>query len=198
MGELFTRYRPHVLAVAMRRLRDENEAQELCQEVFLQALQKLAQLRQPECFVSWLTSITRRMAINRAVRRPPSVATEPQTLEATCIDHRTPLSVAVEGERAATVHSGLRRLREMDRATLEAFYVRGQSLLEMSDHFQAPVGTIKRRLHVARQRLAKEMEAARRTLVHRHATSWDGCLLEQAAEQPPQAPRSASSANPYG
>ncbi len=158
MGELFTRYRPHVLAVAMRRLRDENEAQELCQEVFLQALQKISQLRQPESFVGWLTSITRRMAINRAIRRPPSVATEPQTLEATCIDHRTPLNAAVEGERAASVHNGLQRLREMDRATLEAFYVRGQSLLEMSDQFQAPVGTIKRRLHVARQRLAKEME----------------------------------------
>lgn len=158
MGELFTRYRPHVLAVAMRRLRDENEAQELCQDVFLQALQKLSQLRQPECFAGWLTSITRRMAINRVVRRPPSVATEPQTLEATCIDHRTPLSAALDGEKAASVHDGLRRLREMDRATLEAFYVRGQTLIEMSDHFAAPVGTIKRRLHVARQRLAKEME----------------------------------------
>ena len=45
-----------------------------------------------------------------------------------------------------------------DRATLEAFYVRGQSLLQMSDEFDAPLGTIKRRLHVARLRLAKEVE----------------------------------------
>jgi RNA polymerase sigma-70 factor (ECF subfamily) len=158
MGELFTRFRSHVTAVAMRRLHDENEAQELCQEVFLQVLRKLTQLRQPEAFVGWLTCITRRMAINRAVRRPPSVATEPQLLEATCVDYRTPLSAAVDEERAASVQDGLRRLRTLDRATLEAFYVRGQSLLEMSDHFQAPVGTIKRRLHVARRRLAKEME----------------------------------------
>jgi RNA polymerase sigma-70 factor (ECF subfamily) len=158
MGELFTRYRSHVTSVAQRRLRDENEAQELCQEVFLQVLQKLAQLRQPECFVAWLTSITRRMAINRAVRRPPAIATEPQLLEISCIDHHTPVSAAVEGERATSVRAGLSRLRDMDRATLVAFYVRGQSLIEMSDQFDAPVGTIKRRLHVARQRLAKEME----------------------------------------
>ncbi len=46
----------------------------------------------------------------------------------------------------------------MDRDTLVAFYVRGQSLIEMSHHFDAPVGTIKRRLHVARKRLAKEIE----------------------------------------
>ena len=47
----------------------------------------------------------------------------------------------------------------MDRDTLVAFYVNGQSLVEMSDRFDSPVGTIKRRLHVARKRLAKELAA---------------------------------------
>jgi len=160
VGELFVRYRPHVLAVAMRRLKDDNEAQELCQDVFIQVLQKLSQLRQPECFVGWLTSITQRMAINRAMRRPPLVATEPQTMEASCIDSRTPQSVAEESERADCVRQGLRRLRELDRQTLVAFYVRGQSLIEMSQQFQAPVGTIKRRLFEARKRLAREVDQA--------------------------------------
>ena len=158
MGELFNRYRQHVFAIALRRLGDENEAQELCQEVFLQAIQKLDQLRDPECFAGWLRSIAQRMAINRALRRPPSVATEPQTLEATCVDPRTPYKAVIENERSDQVRWGLRRLREMDRDTLVAFYMRGQSLIEMSDQFDAPVGTIKRRLHVARQRLAKQVE----------------------------------------
>ncbi len=158
MGELFNRYRQHVFAIALRRLGDENEAQELCQEVFLQAIQKLDQLRDPECFAGWLRSIAQRMAINRALRRPPSIATEPQTLEATCVDPRTPYKAVIENERSDQVRWGLRRLREMDRDTLVAFYMRGQSLIEMSDQFDAPVGTIKRRLHVARQRLAKQVE----------------------------------------
>ena len=46
----------------------------------------------------------------------------------------------------------------VDRSTLVAFYLEGQSLIEMSDEFSAPIGTIKRRLHVARKRLAKELE----------------------------------------
>ena len=46
----------------------------------------------------------------------------------------------------------------MDRETLDAFYVRGQSLIEMADEFDAPIGTIKRRQHTARKRLAKEVE----------------------------------------
>ena len=39
----------------------------------------------------------------------------------------------------------------------EDFYIRDLSLQEMSDEFNVPVGTVKRRLHVARRRLAKEL-----------------------------------------
>ena len=60
-------------------------------------------------------------------------------------------------ERAAEVRAGLNRLRTMDRETLEAFYMKGHSLVEMSHEFDSPIGTIKRRLHVARKRLAKEL-----------------------------------------
>lgn len=42
-----------------------------------------------------------------------------------------------------------------DRATLVAYYLEEQSMLGMAEHFGAPVGTIKRRLHTARQRLAE-------------------------------------------
>ncbi len=40
---------------------------------------------------------------------------------------------------------------------LIAFYVEGQSLKEMSDEFASPIGTIKRRLHTARNRLREEL-----------------------------------------
>ena len=111
----------------------------------------------PACFAAWLRSITHRMAINRAVRRGPDIPTEPETLAAACVELGTPLDAALTGERNSQLRAGLARLRELDRDTLEAFYVKGQSLLEMSDAFDAPVGTIKRRLHVARKRLAKEV-----------------------------------------
>ena len=38
-----------------------------------------------------------------------------------------------------------------------AFYIEGQSLAEMSDSFRSPIGTIKRRLHTARNRLKDVM-----------------------------------------
>jgi RNA polymerase sigma-70 factor (ECF subfamily) len=156
-GQLVERYQGSIYALAMRRLGNACDAEELRQEVFVHALQKLHQLKEPACFGSWLRQIARRMAINRMVRRKPVIATEPSTLDATVEDVRTPLTEALANERARAVRAGLARLRPLDRETLEAFYVRGQSLIEMADEFDAPIGTIKRRLHVARKRLASEL-----------------------------------------
>ncbi|QDU58096.1 RNA polymerase sigma factor [Aeoliella mucimassa] len=157
-GELVERYQGMVMSIGMKRLGDYAEAQELCQEVFVKALDRLHQLQEPAAFGGWLRSITVRMAINRQVRRPPVVSAEPQTLAATYSENSTPLDAAVRVEQAEQVHVGLRRLGTMDRDTLTAFYLRGESLLEMSEATGAPVGTIKRRLHVARKRLAAELE----------------------------------------
>lgn len=157
-GQLFERYERHVMAIGLRRLGDYGEAQELCQDVFIQALTKIDQLRTPEAFGGWLRSIANRMAINRIVRRGPDRATESETLEANCLVRETPLDSALAGERECEVRKGLARLGELDRDTLVAFYVDGRSLNEMSDDFEAPIGTIKRRLHVARKRLAKQVE----------------------------------------
>ncbi len=157
-GQLVERYERLVYATAFRRLNNHAEAQELAQEVFVKAMERIDQLRQPECFGGWLRSITTRMAINRAVRRAPAHATEPHTLESTCVDFETPLGHVLAGERRQQVRDGLDRLGNLDRETLVAFYVEGESLLEMSDRFASPVGTIKRRLHVARKRLAKQLE----------------------------------------
>jgi RNA polymerase sigma-70 factor (ECF subfamily) len=157
-SELVVRFQPSIYALAMRRLGQHAEAQELCQEVLVKAFEKLGQLKTPEAFAGWIRSITVRMAINRRTRRAPTVNTESEALEASCIEQTTPLQHALDREQERRVHAGLDRLGKLDRETLKAFYFRGQSLLEMSDEFASPVGTIKRRLHVARQRLAKELE----------------------------------------
>jgi RNA polymerase sigma-70 factor, ECF subfamily len=156
LGQLMVRYEGAVYAIALRRLNNHAEAEELCQEVFVQAMEKIDQLRQPECFGGWIRSIAKRMAINRAVRRSPLLSSQPDELES-CTEERTPLGNALATEERSQVRAGLKRLRKLDRQTLEAFYVQGRSLAEMSDAFESPVGTIKRRLHVARKRLAREL-----------------------------------------
>ena len=156
-GELATKFEPTVFSVALRRLRNQAEAAELTQDVLIQALRKLPQLREPERFPGWLRRITVRLAINRSVRRPPTMTQDSEILGSIDCERHSPLDEVLCGEQAAHVWGGLKRLRELDRSTLVAFYFDGQSLIEMSDRFRSPIGTIKRRLHTARIRLREEL-----------------------------------------
>ena len=157
-GELVERFQPTVYAVALARLRNAAEAEELAQDVFLHVLKKLPQLRDVACFAGWLRQITVRMAINRLTRRGPFQGVEAQVLEQAEAVGATPEDEMRRAEQRRELYDGLERLKPIDRATLVAFYLRGRSLKQMSREFETPIGTIKRRLHVARNRLRKQLE----------------------------------------
>lgn len=156
-GELVERFQPTVYAVALARLRNASEAQELTQEVFLHGMKKLPQLREPQAFAGWLRQITVRMAINRVTRRGPLQKVEQEVLDSAEAANVNPLETMVKAEQASELYQALECLKPVDRATLVAFYIRGRSLKQMSREFETPIGTIKRRLHVARNRLKKEL-----------------------------------------
>jgi len=155
MDQLCVRFERQVLAIAFKRLGNWDEAQELSQDVFVQAFRRLDQLQTPEAFPGWIRQIVVRMAINRATRRRRLANIDQEILEATVVSHADPSKAAMSAETKQQVHQGLRSLRDLDRQTLVAFYFEEQSLVEMSKTFDAPVGTIKRRLHTARKRLAQ-------------------------------------------
>jgi len=152
-GELVLRFQGSVYATALSRLHDATEAQELTQDVFVHAMRKLAQLRDARCFAGWLRQITIRMAINRLTRHGLVHVSDQEMLENTAGRTATPLEDLERTEARRKVHAGLQHLKALDRETLEAFYIRGRTLKQMSREFETPVGTIKRRLHVARLRL---------------------------------------------
>jgi RNA polymerase sigma-70 factor, ECF subfamily len=158
-GQLAERYQRAVYSTVYRRLHNHAEAQEVCQDVLIQAMRKIGQLQDTRCFGSWLRSIAGRMAINRALRRKAMTTIDFRQCENGCADVDTPLRTMIARERREQVRSGMRKLRALDRQTLTAFYLEGSSLVEMSRQFASPIGTIKRRLHVARKRLARELES---------------------------------------
>lgn len=146
-----------VFAVVLRRLRNRSEALEVTQDVFIQVLRKLPQLREDERFEAWARKIAVRLAINRAVRRPREISGDCPALGTVRATGGNPLERIVATENAASVRECLGRLRDLDRQTLVAFYFEGRSLQEMSAEFDSPVGTIKRRLHTARNRLKDKL-----------------------------------------
>lgn len=159
-GELVEQFQPTVYAIALRRLSNASDALELTQEVFLHVLRRINQLREPERFAGWLRQVAVRMAINRATRRvaPPSV--EVGVLEGASYESDEPLDELISRERAQRLWEALGRLKSMDREALDAFYIRGHSLLEIAEALGVPLGTVKRRLHTARKRLRIELEGS--------------------------------------
>ncbi len=160
-GELVEQFHRTVYAVCLGRLGNPSEALELTQDVFLHIMKRLDQLREPERFAGWIRQVAVRMAINRATRRVPPSSVESEVLEgaSVALGRNDPLDHLITRERSARLWEGLNRLKTLDRETLVAFYIQGQSLVEIAEQTEAPIGTIKRRLHTARKRLKAELQA---------------------------------------
>src|SRR6266516_3511086 len=109
-GELVERFQPTVYAVALARLRNPTEAQELAQEVFLHGMKKLAQLRDAQCFAGWLRQITVRMAINRLTRRGPLQKVEAEVLDGAEAAGVNPLDSLIRSEQAGELYKALDQL----------------------------------------------------------------------------------------
>jgi len=159
-GALVEQFQSTVYAIALRRLGNPNDALELTQDVFLHVLQRIEQLREPERFAGWLRQVAVRMAINRATRRVAPASVETGVLEGAYEGRDEPLEQLIGRERADRVWAALSRLKALDREALDAFYIRGHSLLEIAEMLGVPLGTVKRRLHTARRRLKVELETS--------------------------------------
>jgi len=156
-GELVERFRGSVTAMARKHTRNDDEADDLAQDVFIHAMKKIAQVREPRAFGGWLRQMVARMAINRSSRGRMVFGIEPEMLDTVEGRSTAPLDRLELNENTRELHVGLEQLKRMDRETLEAFYLRGRTLIEMSREFDTPIGTIKRRLFVARNRLRTVM-----------------------------------------
>ncbi len=159
-GSLVEQFERTVYAVCLRRLGNPSEAQELTQEVFLHVMKRLDQLREPERFAGWLRQVAARMAINRATRRWSPSSVEDEVLEGASAHRDEPIDELISRERASQLWEALGRLKPLDREALVAFYIKGQSLIEIAEALDVPIGTVKRRLHTARKRLRAELQAA--------------------------------------
>jgi RNA polymerase sigma factor (sigma-70 family) len=144
---LVERFSPAALRLAAALLGDTHEAEEAVQEAFVEALNRLGDLRSIEAFPAWFRQVVRTRA-NRRLRRPHvqpcSPVPEPPS------SGPTPLESAEQGELHAQVRAALARLPAAGRETAERFYLDGWSIAKLAAAMEVPAGTVKRRLYDAR------------------------------------------------
>jgi RNA polymerase sigma-70 factor (ECF subfamily) len=100
------------------------------------------------------------MAINRATRRVAPASVEAGVLEGAYESSDEPIDQMINRERAERLWKALGQLKPLDREALDAFYIRGHSLVEIAELLEVPIGTVKRRLHTARKRLKLALESS--------------------------------------
>lgn len=159
VADLLRKFRPTVHAIALERLHDEGESEEVAQQTLFRCLQKLGQLEDGRCFPGWL----KRIALNLVAACRRRRRQTPTSLEEMTLVNRKwlrPLDEVIVKEDRTRVRMALAALSPQQRSTLLDFYFSDLSLKEMSEKHRAPVGTIKRRLHDARGRFAEVFRLA--------------------------------------
>ena len=169
-SELVNKYRKSVHALAWRKVQDFHIAEDITQETFLKAYQKLSTLKESQSFAGWLYVI----AVNRCKAWLRRKRIRTQSLENT---HNAELEKATyssyvinEKERTAVeaqrevVKKLLAKLQESDRTVITLYYLGGMTYEEISKFLGVSVSAIKNRLYRARQHLKKEEPMIREAL----------------------------------
>ena len=156
-GLLVDKYKGSVYALAYTKLGNFHDAQDITQEVFLKAYQKLRTLKQCDKFLSWLYAITSNSCkdfLRSKASRPDGEYLADQ--EKGRLDRISMYSYQ-EDEIHLTLQEALSELPEIHRQVLTLHYLGGMSCREIAQFLGASPHAITMRLNRARAKLKKEM-----------------------------------------
>ncbi len=167
LGPLFEEHKGHVNSILLRYgVENLADREDLLQEVFLMAVRKIFTLREPRAFPGWIGRIAERLAINFHKRRSKFTSLEIPEEDDRFVNFREPSAPenVMLMETCAEVRKAMRMLSPMDQSVLRKFYIQGETLeniriqLSVEEQRGIPTGTVKRRLHVARNRIRKALD----------------------------------------
>jgi len=170
LGELFDLVAPWILGLALHILHDEDEAEEVVGDVFVQVWRHIDQHdagRGP--LVPWILSIARNRSLDalrrrRRWRRKSTHLEQAQEMEGGGSAPAAPHEAAVPGWPVhREVHAALAALSEEQRRVVTLSYFEGLSHREIAQRLRQPLGTVKTRLRLAHQTLTEGL---------RHLKDW--------------------------
>ena len=180
-------------------LRDPDDVEDVAQETFIQACRHLRDLKDPDKLPAWLNSVARNAARKSLRQRRLARDRLPEyELKCDLLDFDPPAVLEYRELRAQ-----INRLPAPDRAAVNLFYLAGLEVDRIAKLLCVPPGTVKSRLHRARNRLRERMvemaksstdrtvpsDAPTREVIAgmRGTITWDGILIDDSlsAWRPP-------------
>jgi len=156
---LLRRFQLPLYVYAFELVRNEQDALDIVQETFLNAIRHLRGLRDDGRFGSWLFSIAHQKVIQhwRRARRADCLFAEPLAGEVAEVADPagSPLESLIHQEQEQQFLSALAQLPPAQRTVLLLHFVEDFSLEDIANITGTPQGTVKSRLHYAKQALRK-------------------------------------------
>jgi RNA polymerase sigma-70 factor (ECF subfamily) len=154
---LYHRYVRSVFGLALRKLGDRAQAEEVVQEAFT-AVWRSAGSYRPErgSAGGWLYTVARNATVDRLRRegRADTVAELPELTSS----ESGPEELAEQSDTAWRIHRALEELNDNEREVIELAYWSGLSQSEVASFLNQPLGTVKTRTRSALARLAEVLE----------------------------------------
>lgn len=166
LSSLYDQYANAVFSVAIHVLQHSQDAEEVTQDVFLRIWKKSETFDPLKgTFLTWLLTITRRIAIDRYRKRKRMV----NALKPLSLDENPYLWETIAGhenlsELQQSLLSALHELREEYREAIQLAYLSGMTHVEVAEKLNKPLGTVKSHIRLGMEKLrliwmAKEVES---------------------------------------
>lgn len=156
-GAIVDRYERRVYAVAFRMCGDPEDARDVCQDVFINAMRALRSFRGEAQLGTWFHRVTINASYDHARRRKRRTTQPLDDVGERAAEGPGPEERAVDAVRAAAVQRALGLISDDHRAVLVLHALQGLDYPEIAATLDIPVGTVKSRIHRARLELAKHL-----------------------------------------
>ena len=167
---LVKKYQKGVHTLAWRKIGDFHIAQEITQDTFLKAYQKLGTLKNPNQFPGWLYVIASNLCLDwlRRSRLPIESLDADNTNEVDKVSYSKYLAEKQEADadetRREVVKELLKKLPESERTVIMLHYLGEMTIKAVSEFLGVSQNTVKSRLSRARNRLKKEEDILQENL----------------------------------
>jgi RNA polymerase sigma-70 factor, ECF subfamily len=157
---LVARYATPAVNLATRMVQDRALAEDLAQEAFVRAFERLATYDQKRRFASWFFQILHNVTIDHLRHKRPAIVSLDVLQEAghprvpATASGGAPDALAEQAALVRAVDAALSRIRPEYREAVMLRYREDLSVQEIADTMSVPVGTVKIYLYRARKELA--------------------------------------------
>lgn len=156
---LIDKYKNMAYTISVRIVKNHEDAEEIAQDSFLKAFQKLDTFKGDSKFSTWLYSIVYRDSISK-IRKKNIVTTDINSfvMENHTIDHEFSQIEAIKnGEQKKYVSEAIHNLPEIDALLITLFYLNENSIEEIVQITSLTKSNVKVKLFRARKKLYHEL-----------------------------------------